>query len=198
MLCLFHIQHKVNAITKTTTFQGLLRNFVNNHIRLIRSRGLDFVKGLHDFWLEALHDVLQLSDVDATRDLRALSDSIQKSCLAPSELRNPEVQFYASSAFGFMAYLSFGELIQKGLVPFKVRPGLAAAGNPAMLPREYCEEIRDRGLSSMSSRGTGMEINQNVKRDEVEVLVRGMMEGDKGKGIECMALEWKKKAEEFK
>ena len=43
-----------------------------------------------------------------------------------------------------------------------------------------------------------MEINQNVKRDEVEVLVRGMMEGDKGKGIECMALEWKKKAEEFK
>lgn len=96
MLCLFHIQHKVNAITKTTTFQGLLRNFVNNHIRLIRSRGLDFVKGLHDFWLEALHDVLQLSDVDATRDLRALSDSIQKSCLGAwrkllARLNNPPV-----------------------------------------------------------------------------------------------------------
>ncbi|GAY38702.1 hypothetical protein CUMW_038690 [Citrus unshiu] len=98
-----------------------------------------------------------------------------------------------------------------------------------MLPREYCEEIRDRGflvswspqeqvlchpsdvaflthsrwnwnstiesLFSMSSRGTGMEINQNVKRDEVKVLVRGMMEGDKGKPIKCMALGWKKKAE---
>lgn len=47
----------------------------------------------------------------------------------------------------------------------------------------------------MSSRGTGMEINQNVKRDEVKVLVRGMMEGDKGKPIKCMALGWKKKAE---
>lgn len=81
MLCLLHIQHKVNAITKTITFQGLLHNFVNNHIRLIRSRGLAFVKGLHDFWLEAIHDGLQLSDVDATRDLRALSYSIQKSCL---------------------------------------------------------------------------------------------------------------------
>ena len=136
MLCLLHIQHKVNAITKTITFKGLLHNFVNNHRRLIRSRGLDFVKGLHDFWL------------DATRDLRALSYSIQKSCLgawrkllaklnnppltcivsdglitftikAAKELRIPEVQFYATSAFGFMAYLSFGELIQKGLVPIK-------------------------------------------------------------------------------
>lgn len=37
----------------------------------------------------------------------------------------------------------------------------------------------------------GTEINQNVKRDEVEVLVREMMEED----IKCMALEWKKKAE---
>lgn len=148
MLCLLHIQHKVNAITKTITFQGLLHNFVNNHIRLIRSRGLAFVKGLHDFWLEAIHDGLQLSDVDATRDLRALSYSIQKSCLgawrkllaklnnppltcivsdglttftikAAKELRIPEVQFYATSVFGFMAHLSFGELIQKGLVPFK-------------------------------------------------------------------------------
>ncbi|KAH9712979.1 hypothetical protein KPL71_020201 [Citrus sinensis] len=27
-----------------------------------------------------------------------------------------------------------------------VRPDLVAAGNPAMLPREYCEEIRDRGF----------------------------------------------------
>ncbi|GAY61242.1 hypothetical protein CUMW_208370, partial [Citrus unshiu] len=28
----------------------------------------------------------------------------------------------------------------------EVRPDLVAAGNPAMLRREYCEEIRDRGF----------------------------------------------------
>lgn len=41
----------------------------------------------------------------------------------------------------------------------------------------------------------GMEIHQDVKRDEVEALVREMMEGEKGKRMKKMALKWKKKAE---
>ncbi|RWR79291.1 7-deoxyloganetin glucosyltransferase [Cinnamomum micranthum f. kanehirae] len=43
--------------------------------------------------------------------------------------------------------------------------------------------------------GIGMEIDNNVKRDEVEGLVREMMEGDKGKEIRNKALEWKAHAE---
>ncbi|KAK4424322.1 7-deoxyloganetin glucosyltransferase [Sesamum alatum] len=42
----------------------------------------------------------------------------------------------------------------------------------------------------------GMEIDNNVKRDEVETLVRELMDGEKGKKMKEKALEWKRKAEE--
>ncbi|KAF6134072.1 hypothetical protein GIB67_005082 [Kingdonia uniflora] len=44
--------------------------------------------------------------------------------------------------------------------------------------------------------GIGMEIDSNVKRDEVESLVRELMEGEKGKEMKMKAMELKKKAEE--
>ncbi|GAV92514.1 UDPGT domain-containing protein [Cephalotus follicularis] len=44
--------------------------------------------------------------------------------------------------------------------------------------------------------GIGMEINSDVKRDEVEILVRELMEGEKGKDMKKKAMEWKKLAEE--
>ncbi|KAI3921981.1 hypothetical protein MKX01_005670 [Papaver californicum] len=44
--------------------------------------------------------------------------------------------------------------------------------------------------------GIGMEIDNNVKRDEVEKLVREVMKGEKGKGMKNRAVEWKKKAED--
>ncbi|KAK9937753.1 hypothetical protein M0R45_014524 [Rubus argutus] len=44
--------------------------------------------------------------------------------------------------------------------------------------------------------GIGMEINSNVKRDNVEKLVRELMEGEKGKKMKNKVLEWKKLAEE--
>ncbi|RWR79292.1 7-deoxyloganetin glucosyltransferase-like protein [Cinnamomum micranthum f. kanehirae] len=39
--------------------------------------------------------------------------------------------------------------------------------------------------------GIGMEIDSNVKRDEVEGVIREMMEGEKGKEMRNKALEWK-------
>ncbi|KAK2971780.1 hypothetical protein RJ640_018469 [Escallonia rubra] len=44
--------------------------------------------------------------------------------------------------------------------------------------------------------GIGMEIDNDVKRDEVEMLVRELMEGEKGKVMRGNALEWKRKAVE--
>ncbi|MCL7031528.1 hypothetical protein MKW94_007025 [Papaver nudicaule] len=44
--------------------------------------------------------------------------------------------------------------------------------------------------------GIGMEIDNNVKRDDVEELVRELMEGEKGKEMKVKAMEWKKKAQE--
>ncbi|MFS8018581.1 putative 7-deoxyloganetin glucosyltransferase [Helianthus anomalus] len=44
--------------------------------------------------------------------------------------------------------------------------------------------------------GIGMEINHDVKRNEVEALVREMMQGEKGKEMRRNAKEWKRKAKE--
>nr|XP_017223777.1 PREDICTED: UDP-glycosyltransferase 85A8-like isoform X1 [Daucus carota subsp. sativus]XP_017223778.1 PREDICTED: UDP-glycosyltransferase 85A8-like isoform X2 [Daucus carota subsp. sativus] len=43
--------------------------------------------------------------------------------------------------------------------------------------------------------GIGLEIDNNVKRNEVEELVRELMDGEKGKQMKKNAVEWKKKAE---
>jgi UDP:flavonoid glycosyltransferase YjiC (YdhE family) len=44
--------------------------------------------------------------------------------------------------------------------------------------------------------GIGMEVNHDVKSDEIEELVKEVMEGDKGKVMRQKAQEWKKKAVE--
>ncbi|KAA8536450.1 hypothetical protein F0562_028928 [Nyssa sinensis] len=44
--------------------------------------------------------------------------------------------------------------------------------------------------------GIGMEIDSDVKRDEVEKLVRELMNGEKGKEMKKKVMDWKKKAEE--
>ncbi|PWA43330.1 UDP-glucuronosyl/UDP-glucosyltransferase [Artemisia annua] len=44
--------------------------------------------------------------------------------------------------------------------------------------------------------GIGMEINHDVKRNEVEVLVKEMLQGEKGKEMRRNAKEWKRKARE--
>ncbi|KAJ0869770.1 UDP-glycosyltransferase 85A8 [Helianthus annuus] len=41
-----------------------------------------------------------------------------------------------------------------------------------------------------------MEIDTDVKREEVEAQVREMMDGEKGRMMKTNAVEWKKKAEE--
>jgi hypothetical protein len=41
-----------------------------------------------------------------------------------------------------------------------------------------------------------MEVNHNVKRDEIEALVNEVMERNKGKEMRQKALEWKEKAVE--
>lgn len=41
-----------------------------------------------------------------------------------------------------------------------------------------------------------MEIDSNAKREDVEIIVRTLMEEEKGKIMKENAMEWKKKAEE--
>ena len=49
--------------------------------------------------------------------------------------------------------------------------------------------------SSCNEWGIGMEIDSNVRRDEVENLVKELLEGEKGKKMKEKAMEWKRKAE---
>ncbi|KAL2511959.1 UDP-glycosyltransferase 85A1 [Abeliophyllum distichum] len=44
--------------------------------------------------------------------------------------------------------------------------------------------------------GVGLEIDNNVNRNEVENIVRGLIDGDKGKQMKIKAIEWKNKAKE--
>ncbi|VVA34604.1 PREDICTED: 7-deoxyloganetin [Prunus dulcis] len=44
--------------------------------------------------------------------------------------------------------------------------------------------------------GIGMEISNDVKRDQVEKLVRELMKGERGKQMKNKVMEWKKLAEE--
>ena len=44
--------------------------------------------------------------------------------------------------------------------------------------------------------GIGMEIDNDVKREKVEKIVRELMETEKGKKMKKNAMEWKKIAEE--
>lgn len=43
--------------------------------------------------------------------------------------------------------------------------------------------------------GVGMEIDNNVRREEVQKLVRELMEGEKGKKMREKAMDWKRLAE---
>ncbi|KAK4417067.1 7-deoxyloganetin glucosyltransferase [Sesamum alatum] len=81
-----------------------------------------------------------------------------------------------------------------------VRPDVVR-GESAALPEEFLEDSKARGLLQMNYRysctkwGIGMEINHDVKRNEVAELVKEMMEGKKGKKMRMKAQEWKKIAE---
>ncbi|XP_017228452.1 7-deoxyloganetin glucosyltransferase [Daucus carota subsp. sativus] len=130
---------------------------------------------------------------------------------------------------------------------FVIRPDLVV-GNTAILPKEFLEETKDRGLitgwcpqgqvlshravggflthcgwNSMTESlingvpllcwpffadqptncklacndwGVGVEIEKTVRRNEVAMHVRELMQGEKGKVMRKNAMEWKRKAEE--
>ncbi|KAI3901215.1 hypothetical protein MKW92_053776 [Papaver armeniacum] len=85
----FPAQGHINPMLKLAKLlhnKGIHITFVNtefNHKRLIKSRGLDSVKGLPDFQFHTIPDGLPLSDDDSTQDIDSLCFSTKKNCGVP-------------------------------------------------------------------------------------------------------------------
>ncbi|KAA3453878.1 7-deoxyloganetin glucosyltransferase-like [Gossypium australe] len=99
-----------------------------------------------------------------------------------------------------------------------IRPDLVG-DESAVVPAEFVAETKDRGMLatcisggvpmtcwpffaeqqtnswySWTKWGIGMEMDNNVKRDKVESLVRELIKGEKGKDMKKKAIEWERKA----
>ncbi|KAJ4965727.1 hypothetical protein NE237_017576 [Protea cynaroides] len=110
-----------------------------NHKRLLKSRGPDSLKGLPDFQFETIPDGLPSSDTDATQDIPALCQSTSTTCLVPfrnllfklnaadnippitaaEEIGVPDVLFWTTSACGFLAFMHYPHLMERGFTPLK-------------------------------------------------------------------------------
>nr|GMC52497.1 7-deoxyloganetin glucosyltransferase-like [Ipomoea batatas] len=189
-------------------------------------------------------------------NVRALATNLWKedtSCLEWLDTKEPNSVVYVN--YGSITVMTPDQLsefawgLANSKKPFLwiVRPDLVT-GEGAILPPEFMEETKDRGMLSSwcpqeqvlahpaiggflthngwnstlesicsgvpmlcwpffaeqqtnchyacSKWGIGREIDSNVKRDEVEKLVRELMEGEKGGEMKKKAMEWKKLAEE--
>ncbi|XP_026391198.1 7-deoxyloganetin glucosyltransferase-like isoform X2 [Papaver somniferum] len=126
-------------------------------------------------------------------------------CLEWLESKKPDSVLYVN--FGSIAVMTAQQLVEFawGLANTKhtflwiIRPDLVV-GESAMLPPEFIEETKERDQQTNCSYlcnhwGVGMEIDNKVKRNEVEKLVRELMEGEIGNEMKSKAMEWKKKAE---
>ncbi|XP_042485553.1 7-deoxyloganetin glucosyltransferase-like [Macadamia integrifolia] len=154
----FPAQGHINPMLKVAKLlhhRGFHVTFVNTeytHKRLLKSRGPDSLMGLSDFQFLTIPDGLPPSDIDATQDIPALSQSTSTTCLAPfrnllsklnttshippvtcivsdgvmsftlkaaEEIGVPEVLFWTTSACGFLAYMHYPHLVERGLTPLK-------------------------------------------------------------------------------
>ncbi|KAI3936302.1 hypothetical protein MKW92_012047 [Papaver armeniacum] len=132
-------------LAKLLHSKGIHITFVNtefNHKRLIKSRGNDSVKGLPNFQFHTIPDGLPPTDVESTQDIPSLALSTKKNCefqtsgiphvscvvsdgcmsftlAVAKEFGFPVYLFWTTSACGFMAYLHYRHLLEKGLIPLK-------------------------------------------------------------------------------
>ncbi|PON88038.1 UDP-glucuronosyl/UDP-glucosyltransferase [Trema orientale] len=118
----------------------------------------------------------------ASLPLEFLAETKERSLIiswAPQEeiLNHPSVG-------GFLTHCGWNSIIES-----------LSSGVP-MLCYPFFAEQQTNCRFACNEWGVGLEIENDVKRDQVEKLVRELMEGEKGKKMKSKAMEWKKLAEE--
>ncbi|KAJ1394357.1 UDP-glucuronosyl/UDP-glucosyltransferase [Sesbania bispinosa] len=102
-------------------------------------------------------------------------------------------------------------------IPFLwiMRPDVVMGTESITLSQEFLDEVKDRGYITnwcfqdqvlahpsvgvflthcgWNSTMEGIEVNHDVKREEITTLVKEMIKGEKGKEMRQKCLEWKKK-----
>ncbi|KAF8411200.1 hypothetical protein HHK36_003744 [Tetracentron sinense] len=194
-------------LAKLLHYKGFHITFVNtefNHQRLLKSRGPDSLKGLHNFQFHTIPDGLPPSDVDATQDIPSLCESTSKNCLAPfrnllthlndtsssnvppvscivsdgittftlkvaEELGIPEVLFWTTSACGFLGYVHYCHLIERGLTPLKDESYLTNGYLDTVIDWvQGMKDIRLRDFPSFIRTSDPSDIMLNFFKEEVE------------------------------
>ncbi|PIA52100.1 hypothetical protein AQUCO_01000173v1, partial [Aquilegia coerulea] len=173
-------------LAKLLHYRGFHITFVQtefNYQRLLKSRGLNHLKGLNDFRFEYIPDglppdnkrgVLDLP-LDATLDVPPVSCIISDGILGftlqvAQELCLHEIVFYTPSACGLLGYMQYGEFVERGYVPLKDESYLSNGyleseidWIPAM------EGIRLRDLPTFLRTTDPNEIMFNYNIDQVEI-----------------------------
>ncbi|KAJ4968180.1 hypothetical protein NE237_014881 [Protea cynaroides] len=89
-----------------------------------------------------------------------------------------------SSIGGFLTHCGWNSILE------------SISGGVPMLCWPFFADQQTNCRYACTTWGIGLEINNDVKRDEVESLVKELMEGERGKMMRKKVLEWKEKAEE--
>ncbi|KAL3724051.1 hypothetical protein ACJRO7_036121 [Eucalyptus globulus] len=98
-------------------------------------------------------------------------------CPQERVLRHPSVG-------GFLTHCGWNSMLE------------SICGGVPVLCWPFFAEQQTNCFYSKNEWGIGMEIDNSVRREEVEKLVRELMDGEKGKAMKKKAVEWKRKAEE--
>ncbi|GJR52415.1 linamarin synthase 2-like protein [Tanacetum coccineum] len=237
-------------LAKLLHSHGFHITFVNtefNHKRLIRSKGPESVKGLLDFRFETIPDGGRGARLDQV--VITLGSGDRGQWFDPYSLQGRRSFSTFARTGNSLSTLGRGMAVYISTSPVhRGRRPDVTMGDSTMLPQDFLDEIKDRGLlvnwcaqdqvlahpsvgaflshcgwnsttesilegvplicwpffSDQQTNcryacvewGIGMEINHDVKRNEVEVLVKEMLQGEKGKEMRRNAKEWKRKAKE--
>lgn len=245
----------LNYLLRETSRASMADAIIINTFEALEAPALAALqKILPPIYTVGLLSVLVRRAVPNKSPLAAITTSLWKEdsmCLNWLDGKQPQSVVYVN--FGSITVMTNKQLVEFawGLANssynflWVIRPDLVR-GESAVLPPEFMEEIKDRGLMSSwcaqeellthpavgvflthsgwnstveslcggvpmicwpffaeqqtnckyacTDWGVGMEIDNNVKRHEVEELIRDMMAGDNGKKMREKAVEWKESA----